>query len=79
MKFDQDYLQLFPSSTWDLDKFGDWCLYNEVFKGDKCKILDHIKRSLKRVSKDNAEEAEDRSKAEKMLEDLQVRVKLVID
>ncbi|CAB5396354.1 unnamed protein product [Rhizophagus irregularis] len=58
-----DYLQITLPKLWKLDDFVSWCGSCEKFKGDKVKILDHMKKRLEKTADNNLIKEDIRQKA----------------
>ncbi len=58
-----DYLQITLPELWNLDDFVSWCGSCEKLKGDKVKILDHMKKRLERIIDNNLIKEDIRQKA----------------
>ena len=68
-----DYLQITLPELWNLDDFVSWCGSCEKLKGDKVKILDHMKKWLEKTADNNLIEEDIRQKAK----DLKMKFKVM--
>ncbi|CAG8793502.1 17518_t:CDS:10, partial [Cetraspora pellucida] len=66
-----DYLKNTSPELWSLNGFVDWCNSCDLLKGDKAKILDHIKKGLEKVKNNALIQEDTRQKATKLCEDFQ--------
>ncbi|CAJ0844668.1 485_t:CDS:10 [Entrophospora sp. SA101] len=71
MKVENNYLKITSPELWSLDGFVDWCGSYDIFKGDKVKILDHIKKGLEKVKNNVLINEGIRQKATKLFKDFQ--------
>ena len=69
-----DYLQITLPELWNLDDFVSWCGSCEKLKGDKVKILDHIKKRLEKTDNNKLIKEDIRQKAKDLRKEFQVSV-----
>ncbi|CAG8723305.1 3039_t:CDS:2, partial [Funneliformis caledonium] len=66
-----DYLQITLPELWNLDDFVSWCGSCEKLKGDKVKILDHIKKRLEKTDNNKLIKEDIRQKAKDLRKEFQ--------